>query len=650
MADISMGDLRFNLTADNSQFNDAIQKAQETQKAAAQDMGKQFEAASQKAESAFNRMIEKTIKSLATLRENLQKLSEAVTKAASDGADGAEKAFTEGFDAVFKDGGAFDKSFDYFQKKLSAGGGDITKLLSILLDGAKSFGLTDKFKTLFRDGILGGLDAFISNANIGERAGSIVDAFVGGTSQLKDSLKGTFDQGTLDETQNAVKSWAESIKSTINDMVDGVLTAIRKLRGTWDGIRDSVKTALDALNEANKNKAFQNGLIGLDDGGRSRAVAMAEALKAAGKTWDELNDKEKEALTTALDRNEAITNEGTALQKLVRDAQQYEQTVLSITSALKRQGETALANAGAGLGKSAYDRALERGNALAEGYGRGRNAGITQDPAVQDAIAAAAELQQKAANLKFQAELNEAIRQQTGSYQLQITTLGASAGETERLKFTQQELNKAMRDGVPVTDELRSIIDLSASAMGRAAQAAADAKEQFNSFKQVGQTVASSLESAFDKWISGTKLNFSEMVRGMAQDLAKLSFKKGIEGLLTGNSATGGGLFGALAGIFGGFRAGGGDVSNGSAYIVGERGPELFVPRGSGSIVSNQALQGGGSVPSVINMRIDLQGANGDETIARISAAAARQAFAQAVSQANANAPARQRQFQMLGA
>lgn len=39
------------------------------------------------------------------------------------------------------------------------------------------------------------------------------------------------------------------------------------------------------------------------------------------------------------------------------------------------------------------------------------------------------------------------------------------------------------------------------------------------------------------------------------------------------------------------FRADGGPVTGGQPYIVGERGPELFVPTGNGQIVSNEALR-----------------------------------------------------------
>jgi hypothetical protein len=39
-------------------------------------------------------------------------------------------------------------------------------------------------------------------------------------------------------------------------------------------------------------------------------------------------------------------------------------------------------------------------------------------------------------------------------------------------------------------------------------------------------------------------------------------------------------------------RAAGGPVTGGEPYIVGERGPELFVPNRSGNIVPNNALGG----------------------------------------------------------
>ena len=54
---------------------------------------------------------------------------------------------------------------------------------------------------------------------------------------------------------------------------------------------------------------------------------------------------------------------------------------------------------------------------------------------------------------------------------------------------------------------------------------------------------------------------------------------------------------------FGGGRASGGPVSMGRTYLVGEKGPELFSPGTSGSIIPNKAL-GGASSGTTINISV----------------------------------------------
>jgi predicted PurR-regulated permease PerM len=66
------------------------------------------------------------------------------------------------------------------------------------------------------------------------------------------------------------------------------------------------------------------------------------------------------------------------------------------------------------------------------------------------------------------------------------------------------------------------------------------------------------------------------------------------------------GLGSVIDRIFGGGRAAGGPVNAGTTYLVGERGPELFTPSGSGSIIPNHKLGGGGgSVNITVNGAID---------------------------------------------
>ena len=54
-------------------------------------------------------------------------------------------------------------------------------------------------------------------------------------------------------------------------------------------------------------------------------------------------------------------------------------------------------------------------------------------------------------------------------------------------------------------------------------------------------------------------------------------------------------------------RAGGGSVSRGAPYMVGEKGPELFIPGASGSIIPNTELGGVN-----VTYQIDARGATTD--------------------------------------
>jgi hypothetical protein len=59
-------------------------------------------------------------------------------------------------------------------------------------------------------------------------------------------------------------------------------------------------------------------------------------------------------------------------------------------------------------------------------------------------------------------------------------------------------------------------------------------------------------------------------------------------------------------------RAKGGPVSSGQTYMVGERGPELFVPGRSGTIVANDKM-GGGNTNVVVNVDAKGSSVEGDE-------------------------------------
>ena len=109
-----------------------------------------------------------------------------------------------------------------------------------------------------------------------------------------------------------------------------------------------------------------------------------------------------------------------------------------------------------------------------------------------------------------------------------------------------------------------------------------------------GSMIAQGFEDAI---LSGQKLG--EVVRSLGRDLLRLVFSQ----MVTQPLATGIGK--ALRGIP--FMAMGGPVASGSPYVVGEKGPELFVPHASGTIVPNNKMGssgGGGSGGVTVNYNI----------------------------------------------
>jgi len=106
-----------------------------------------------------------------------------------------------------------------------------------------------------------------------------------------------------------------------------------------------------------------------------------------------------------------------------------------------------------------------------------------------------------------------------------------------------------------------------------------------------GSMIAQGFEDAI---LSGQKLG--EVVRSLGRDLVRLVFSQMVTQPLAKGIAT------AL-----GARAMGGPVSSGSPYVVGEKGPELFVPHASGTIVPNNQMGGGsgsGSGSVTVNYNI----------------------------------------------
>jgi hypothetical protein len=78
--------------------------------------------------------------------------------------------------------------------------------------------------------------------------------------------------------------------------------------------------------------------------------------------------------------------------------------------------------------------------------------------------------------------------------------------------------------------------------------------------------------------------NFGAIANSLGKSSSGSGFFGGLSGIFSKIGGSIGGIFGKL---FGGFRADGGSVDAGRAYVVGEKRPELFIPRMAGTIVKN---------------------------------------------------------------
>jgi phage-related minor tail protein len=118
-----------------------------------------------------------------------------------------------------------------------------------------------------------------------------------------------------------------------------------------------------------------------------------------------------------------------------------------------------------------------------------------------------------------------------------------------------------------------------------------DIRDFASASESVVTNAFSNMEDALVSFVQTGKLDFSGLVNSMLGDLTRLLMKQAMAGIFGGGMGGGGGIGGTVISGIGsmlGF-AGGGDPPVGQPSIVGERGPEIFVPRTPGTVIPNGA-------------------------------------------------------------
>lgn len=336
------------------------------------------------------------------------------------------------------------------------------------------------------------------------------------------------------------------------------------------------------------------------------------------------------------------------------------QTFTDITSQMEKDGklidkvwsDTAASADMAASGTK--DSAAEIANALTGMGDAATKAATEQASAMATIVGMVQALQQQTAT--FEAGEGAVIRYRIAQGDLAATFAAAGAGaaqykdqlialtdQLEHQRITseataahQQVFNEVMAQGRATTEAMRTPLEayqstiaglnsqLSIGAINqetysRAVQAAGETFDEAskkgndwaNTVESVFENAAQSMQSSladflfdpFSDGLDGMLNGFVTMLRKMGAELLAAEAFKMLSSTFGGAAGGGaGGILSGIAGLFGGARANGGPVSGGTPFLVGERGPELFVPGSSGNIMNTRETSGMGGTKVTMNV------------------------------------------------
>jgi lambda family phage tail tape measure protein len=118
------------------------------------------------------------------------------------------------------------------------------------------------------------------------------------------------------------------------------------------------------------------------------------------------------------------------------------------------------------------------------------------------------------------------------------------------------------------------------------------APTQMENGAQLFDSLLGNMTGALDKFVSTGKLSFKDLTRSIIQDMIRIQIRAQMIRLFSGMFGGGGFGTGNKFGNqdLGGFLADGGPANANTPYVVGERGPEVFVPRSSGTVIPNNQI------------------------------------------------------------
>lgn len=254
----------------------------------------------------------------------------------------------------------------------------------------------------------------------------------------------------------------------------------------------------------------------------------------------------------------------------------------------------------------------------------------------------------------------DAINRQNDALKQTTLQREVAADVAKLQKAAEEELLKPYADSVAIQAQLADGIERVTAARVKQYNGARDPQTQAaraagnwaegatDAGAAAAKMTTSSLDSisaAIEKMTRTGQLSFKDLWKSMADEFLTQIIRMQVAKLAAGAGSLWGSVFSVLsgsssgstspdadsgsvnlfAGALDGARATGGNVNAGGSYLVGENGPELFNPSGSGSITPNDALGGAGGM--VVHV--------GQGQVINVGQGVSRAEVAQAVTQAN---------------
>ncbi|ODT85635.1 MAG: hypothetical protein ABS78_19420 [Phenylobacterium sp. SCN 70-31] len=455
-------------------------------------------------------------------------------------------------------------------------------------------------------------------------------AFAGFGSEVAGYLGKPFE--TLGDLAKATVS---DINTAIKDTSAGSITAIKELGNAYQEVDKKRRAAAEAAKaDAGKSvdmSALNSSIV------TPKKDTSVEDEKARKKAAQELKDFESrvksltDTYAPAIARNIEWTQAQADFNRLIalgdEGLKKYGLTV--------DQVKTMMADAKETINSSFFDKALadarfDEATIKASEFSDAASVAAEQVRQIGRAAKEAHEALSPAqeAELKSQLQINEATRQaielrkkqadanedlakstlsQVQALNDEATLLDYTGKERDRQQKLLEFKRSAEASGASIEAQAKALRDYTAALDGLEAKKeslntfANGAKQALTEFAENAEDIAGrskdaiggilgGLEQGFQQFFKTGKFGMKDFLKTVADEMAAFAAKGTVLLLLKlfGLTSGGGGIFG---GLLGGLFADGGSPPVGRVSVVGERAPEVFVPKAPGNILNRSQLR-----------------------------------------------------------